>query len=1108
LRIESAGQSFDYEHVLWDTFVVDGTTVTTDTVIGKIDPTTPGGAHLHLNEIISQASRTIRVNPQFEGQLSYTDNDRPDFSTATVGAVVDAPIIFIQAGTESNPQPFLYRGGEFYVNGNVDILVTARNGGSRKGLFRVFTDADPIRNSVGVPFNPLTTIGFTTLRDGETPDTDVRRIYWKRWGWADTYIPTNVFLGGGAQGPQSFDAFWDTTVDLAETRQVCVWLADHPPPNSHYKSRCEIVLVDNITPLLTLADTSGTPFTQATSSTSVVVKGNDSNSGIYAIGLVGVSYSSWHYVGGVSTFASNTFPDSGSLANGAYTAYVVDLASNVTSGEFRVWTGTGPSSGANSHANPLPENQKSTDCFTAVTADTVAGIDSITFSKDGGGYSQSAIFQCASEVEFGPFCNLAAGSYTARIQNCAETEWTYASTVTAASNSFEICGTNPASQTTCSSNFPTAAQLLGTSSVTVKTTGGGFPISDIGKMCLGIAASALGGQQAGVAGCSVYDGSNNNVKREFEGPASWWAGTSTFRVWNANPGSTQAVNVGLEIRVEFYDLVGNKVAAGINFIAGGSPDYYADPGEGIDGTISVSEVGQPYPIADGSQVFKSSPTIKNVQISSETLSQAMWVAIRRGVLAFSALPRWMTGSEIVFTSTIPISFTYQDSPGGVQTSTSSLRIYRWSGVEWDSSPVTGLWVSKDGGSGVIIASGAVSRTGLYAAMFDGQDSSAPNTAWSIQGSSSGFAGTTFVSTYSYLVVSSTDPTVNGFASGVATTYYRIDGLPGDAYSVYSTSLSFLPGTHWVDSYAEDYAGNISSVTRATVTVTAGSVTQLTSSLQVDGNLLVGFLGSGAKAEVVARAEYDYALMVSSVDGRAMLAVDNANFASIGTAPASGRLTLAGVAGDAALALRSGNSTASVTGAQLAFGYDGTSDMRHALYTQHGSADYNNKLVFKLWTPAAGSSSTLGNLPVLSLEGSSKTASGALVHIMPAGLGENELVVSNGSGLGLGNVLRWERWQPSDSKLKTGIERLGPKDVARAWADLMSLKPARYRRKAKGPAAPLERGYILEEVPKSLRIGSGISVDERLVTVELALKGAIAEMNALEERLRKLKAGRR
>lgn len=796
------------------------------------------------------------------------------------------------------------------------------------------------------------------------------------------------------------------------------------------------------------------------------------------------------------------------VPNGLHTVRAIDQAGNYSSGEFKVSTGAGSSSGQNAATTALPASQASTDCYTAVATDTVVGIESISIAKDGGGFFSSATFQCPVEAKFGPHCALAAGSYTTTAQNCAGTQWTYASTVTAASNSVQICGTDPSNQTECESATLSAAQLIGTSSITVKTTGAGFHRDNKGKMCLGIATSAFGIEEFEEAGCEIYDQSNNNIKREFEGPASWWAGTTTFRVWNNNPGSTQAINIGLNITVEFFDLNGNRASTGLQYILGGSPDYYANPGEGIDGTIAVSEVGQPYPIADAPQVFKASPTIKNVQISLETLSEAMWEAIRRGVMAFSALPRRMAGSEIVFTSTIPISFTYQDSPGGVQTSTSSLRIYRWSGVEWDSSTVTGLWVSKDSGSGVIIASGAVSRTGLYAAMFDGQDSSAPNTAWSIQGSSSGFAGITFVSTYSYLVVSSTDPTVNGFASGVATTYYRIDGLPGDAYSVYSTSLSFLPGTHWVDSYAEDYAGNVSSVTRATVTVTAGSVTQLTSSLQVDGNLLVGFLGSGAKAEVVARAEYDYALMVSSVDGRAMLAVDNANFASIGTAPASGRLTLAGVAGDTALALRSGNSTASVTGAQLGFGYDGTSDLRHALYTQHGSADYNNKLVFKLWTPATGSSATLGNLPVLSLEGSSKTPSGALVHIMPAGLGENELVVSNGSGLGLGNVLRWERWQPSDSKLKTAIQRLGPMDVARAWADLMSLNPARYRRKANGPAAPLERGYILEEVPKSLRMGSGISVDERLVNVELALIGAIAEMNALEERLTKLKAGRR
>jgi hypothetical protein len=756
-----------------------------------------------------------------------------------------------------------------------------------------------------------------------------------------------------------------------------------------------------------------------------------------------------------------------------------------TSGGFRIDTESPPAPTIQSDSGlPAAAVVSSTVSPNAKLTDPGSGI-CLGIHQPFTGSASTRIFSGATSQIWGSFTGLAQGSHTFKSIDCAgnvsSTTIYYADlgaarvTICASSDTVSACTGNagPSGETIVNGNFAIGVGCSGT----------------------GCSASALADYAYLTVEGQPYnevDGVNSRLLYRTSPPRSL-----AFTITNT---TTSAPTFSV---APFFELTRNPLFY-TSDVTGFGPSSL-DPGESINGMVTVSDEGQT--LTTSTTSFSYASRIKGLFAALADCAGEVVQAARQGLAQFGGC-RNLFGSEFYINQAGTMTYTAVD-PGGLPTlATSTLKLYGWTGSSWTLTGITQIGASKSTTTGVVIASAVVAQSGLYAAFFDVVDASAPLTSWSVEGSSFGFAGITFVSTYSYLVFSATDPVVDGFHSGLATTYYRIDGLPGDAYSVYSTSLSFLPGTHWVDFYAEDYAGNVSSVTRATVTVRAGSVTELTSSLQVDGNLLVGFLGSGAKAEVVARAEYDYALMVSSVDGRAMLAVDNANFASIGTAPASGRLTLAGVAGDAALALRSGNSTASVTGAQLAFGYDGTSDMRHALYTQHGSADYNNKLVFKLWTPAAGSSSTLGNLPVLSLEGSSKTASGALVHIMPAGLGENELVVSNGSGLGLGNVLRWERWQPSDSKLKTGIERLGPKDVARAWADLMSLKPARYRRKAKGPAAPLERGYILEEVPQSLRAGSGISVDERLVNVELALKGAIAEMNALEERLKKLKAARR
>lgn len=1092
LRIESAGQSFDYEHVLWDTFVADGTQVTTSTVIGKIDPATPGGAHLHLNEIINYGGGTLRINPQFQDQLSYTDADRPDFSTATVGVVVDAPIVMIRAGTESNPQAFLYRNGEFYVNGHVDILVTGRNGSSRKGVFRVFTDADPIVNSFGVDFNPITTIAFGQMRDGQTPAADVQRVYWKRSSWADTYIPTNIYLGGGPLGPQSADAFWDTTADTAETRQVCVWLADHPPPQSHTKSRCEIVVVDNITPLLTLQDTSSNTFTTATSTNIVVVKGDDSSSGIYAIGLVGVSYSSWHYVNGVQTSASNTFPDSGALADGLYTAYVVDLASNVTSAQFQIDTTTTPHPTlANVNGSAQSGTVTSTNNVVINEIGPPSGIRSIALTGPGG-YSAAFAFACASVAKAGPFALVVEGTYTATAFGCngttSDTSFFYSAV---GLHPEVLCAVHPIEGGKCQFSTPTdptpdqirdgRLQIVAESNL---VTGEGCQYElNVG----GQVVSCLGG---------------GSWTSTYTDPI---AQTHYFSVRNSSAGTANE-NISITAHVR---IGANDYPAGVSFSSG------LASGGVIKGTVTIAEVGQTFAMGTTSMTQQSG--LKGLGASEVSITaQETLMAARQG-LAVLGTQVEVHGSEFALVRPGTMTFVALDPGTPPAIDTNTVAVYAWTGSSWSSTGIAPISVSKSTTTGVITVSARSARSGTFATLFSVTDASAPVTTWSIQGSSFGFQGTTFVSTYSYLVLSSTDPTVNGFASGVATTYYRIDSSTGDPYFVYTSSLSFLPGTHLVDRYSVDWAGNVEAVKKATITVTAGSVTKLSDDLQVDGNLLVGFLGSGAKAEVVAQAQYAYSLRVSSPDGTAMLAVDNANFASIGTAPASGRLTLAGVSQDTALALRSGNSNAAVTGAELAFGRNGSSNLRHVVYTQHGPVAGLNKMVFDLWTPASGSSATLGSFPVLALEGSILTLAGALAHVRPAGIADKELVVSDGSTAGAGNVLRWATIQPSASVLKQDIERLGKDEEERAWEDMGALKPAVYRRKKPGPdgtllddpGAPLERGYIFEETPESIRGGPGtLVVNERLANAELALKAAMRRLEELNARLKKLKEARR
>ncbi|MBI5595722.1 MAG: hypothetical protein HY928_06485 [Elusimicrobia bacterium] len=705
------------------------------------------------------------------------------------------------------------------------------------------------------------------------------------------------------------------------------------------------------------------------------------------------------------------------------------------------------------------------------------------------GSASTAAFSASASARWGAFSPVSQGTYTATATGC-NGSWSSRDFFfsTASVVSLSICATHPVYGTSCSDASPAPegdtirtgyAQVVSFSHHSTNELGAYLALKVEGEV-----VSVSGGPNGWT---STYQ---NSVAR-----------SRYFSVTNTTT-TTQDADIALT-GVVHQSPGPNNYEAVVSFSSG------LAGGGVIVGTVSIAELGQSFTVADASGSFVG--RISGLAIAALTASAQQLLSAWRQGLALFGVPHSISGSDFVLVDVGTMTFTAADTSAQPALSTTTLAVYAWTGSSWTSSGITQLGVAKDTTTSVATASATVTRSGTFAMLCEVTDASAPITSWAVDGSSSYFQGTTFLSTYSYIVLSATDPVVDGFHSGLATTYYRVDGLPGDAFSAYSSSLSFIPGTHWVDAYSVDWAGNPESVSRATITVTAGSVTKLSSDLQVDGNLLVGFLGSGAKAEVVARAEYDYALMVSSTDGRAMLAVDNANFASIGTAPASGRLTLQGVAGDTTLALRSGNSTAAVTGAQLAFGFDGTGELRHGVYTQHGSAAGNNKVVFALWSPDS-SSSSLAGVPVLSLEGSA-IAAGGLVHVRPYGTADAELEVSNGVTTGGGYILRGEALTPSSARFKKDIQRLTRKDEEQAYKDVAALKPAMFRRKhitkdgvaSSDPSAPLERGLIFEETPKSVRGRPGeIFLDERLVNAELALKAAMRRIEELSARLERLK----
>lgn len=334
---QTTGHAFDYEHVTPS--IADGAIVTTATIIGTIQ-NLGTSTHLHLNEIIRVGNQNFRVNPQFQNRLDYLDNDRPTFVSVTVGSESDQ-VVIVKPGTDSSPVTFRKRSGNYYVSGQATIFATARNGSSRKGLFSVSSDADPIRlvgASAALPTG--TSLGFNYLVDGASDPNDVQRIYWKRHanpGGSITFIPTNLFLGGIS--PQAASGRWDTALGFQGPQEVCATAVDHPQPNAHSDTTfpCADVVVDNTGPTINMSNAGGTVADGGATSTATITIAPTDSGGIYSITVAGVSYSSTNYPSDVQTAPSNTFPDSGTLADGSYTVTVIDLADNQASASFTIW---------------------------------------------------------------------------------------------------------------------------------------------------------------------------------------------------------------------------------------------------------------------------------------------------------------------------------------------------------------------------------------------------------------------------------------------------------------------------------------------------------------------------------------------------------------------------------------------------------------------------------------------------------------------------------------------------------------------------------------------------------------------------------------------------
>lgn len=464
------------------------------------------------------------------------------------------------------------------------------------------------------------------------------------------------------------------------------------------------------------------------------------------------------------------------------------------------------------------------------------------------------------------------------------------------------------------------------------------------------------------------------------------------------------------------------------------------------------------------------------------------------------------GAAVIFNSTMSLSFAYLDAVAD----TTTARIYQFTGSAWESNSISSQTITRS--SNDVTATGVSSFTSTFVVFYDGHDSSAPITTFAIQGSSFVFDQTLFVSTDAYAVLTATDPIVNGFASTVATTTYRLDPSSGSAFVVYPSSIPLPLGTHVFEYRSIDYAGNIETIKTATFTVTAGTGFRTANTAVVPGALLNGFLGSGAKLEIESQAQNSSTLLISSANRQALISVDNIGEVGIGVTPQT-NLNIG--QSSIGLQLRSGNSTSSVTSDQITFGYNGDYAMRHFLRTEHSTSTDGNKMDFLVWNTGAGSTTTVASLNTLSLQGIA-TASGGSFHVQPVGEPDAEVEVSNGLATGGGTMQRLQVVSPSSRRFKTDIKELSEKEEDKALGDVSVLKHAhfRYKTRLKGgrlvddPGQILRNGLIYEDAPDSIRDGGeALSTSERLVNVEMALKASMRRLEELQKRYDRLKARR-
>jgi hypothetical protein len=294
-------------------------------------------------------------------------------------------------------------------------------------------------------------------------------------------------------------------------------------------------------------------------------------------------------------------------------------------------------------------------------------------------------------------------------------------------------------------------------------------------------------------------------------------------------------------------------------------------------------------------------------------------------------------------------------------------------------------------------------------------------------------------------------------------------------------------------------------------------TTINSDAWISGRLAVGASSATARMEVQESSTALAAFQVSGAGETPFWVVNSTGSVGAGVSPLA-RLDINGSAdsGAVGLMLRDGNTLPNTGSYQMAFGYNGTTNMRHAISTSHSTSAVSGSMDFYIWNTAL-SQSSVGSLDVLSLVViATGAANMASMHVRPVGTSTVQLEVSDGSTTGGGTIERLYEGVPSSRQRKMEIAYLGENEEQQAYQDIKSLKPVEFRYKSfdkkkkilvRDTHQPMRRGLIYEDAPNNIKgPGQSIIIDQRVNNLEMATKEFLRRLDTLQSEADKLKAG--